>query len=59
MSILTLDEPGRLMERIEEQPGDSVWVPCDVTVQADVDRAIEQTLEEFGRLLPHPEFPPG
>jgi NAD(P)-dependent dehydrogenase (short-subunit alcohol dehydrogenase family) len=48
--LMSRDEPGELMERIEPLKHGVVWNSCDVTDQQAVDRACEACLDEFGQI---------
>ena len=45
------EDQGRKMEaEVKAQGGDVLYIPMDVTVEADWERAIEETVSKFGRL---------
>lgn len=50
IAIAGLDEPKRLIKRLQKLDQDVVYSPCDVTSSADVRRAIDATMEEFGKI---------
>ncbi len=50
ISIAGLDEPKRLVKRLERLDQGVVYSACDVTASDDVRRAIDATLEEFGKI---------
>jgi NAD(P)-dependent dehydrogenase (short-subunit alcohol dehydrogenase family) len=50
--VADLDKTGSqdVIQQIASEGGQAQFVPCDVTVQADCQRAVKQTLGYFGRL---------
>src|SRR5690242_10765772 len=44
------DEAHDVIGRITSQKGHAIFTPCDVSFPHEVQRAIEQTVRDFGRL---------
>lgn len=52
VAIADIDREGgeSVVETIAGQGGSAVFIPCDVSVAEDCNRAVERTVQEFGRL---------
>jgi NAD(P)-dependent dehydrogenase (short-subunit alcohol dehydrogenase family) len=52
VSVVDLDEAGgqAIVHKIVNEGGQAIFVPCDVSQAADCQRAVQQTVEEFGGL---------
>jgi NAD(P)-dependent dehydrogenase (short-subunit alcohol dehydrogenase family) len=52
VSVVDLDEAGgqAIVHKIVREGGQAIFVPCDVSRAADCQRAVQQTVEEFGGL---------
>ena len=50
LALLWKDPPGRVLSRLKRRGGSFVDCECDVTQQADVDRAIDACMSQFGQI---------
>jgi NAD(P)-dependent dehydrogenase (short-subunit alcohol dehydrogenase family) len=50
LAMLSRHEPKRLNKRLDRIGSQSFWTECDITKTDEVGRAVEQTLEQFGRI---------
>lgn len=52
VTIADLDESGgqEVVQQIRNQGGRALFVPCDVTLEADCQRAVQLTVQQFGGL---------
>jgi NAD(P)-dependent dehydrogenase (short-subunit alcohol dehydrogenase family) len=50
LAMLSRHEPKRLNKRLDRVGCASFWTECDITKTEEVARAVDQTLEQFGRI---------
>ena len=50
LALLWKDPPGRTLQRLKRRNAPVVDCECDVTVPADIDRAIEACMSQFGQI---------
>ncbi len=50
LAVSSLDKPMRLLKRLDRLDQDAIWSACDVTSEEQVRSAIDECMDEFGKI---------